>query len=284
MKTKILILSLTALFFMSCNGQTKSSFDPSILGASPELTIETTKGNITIKLYEETPLHRDNFLQLASTGYYDGVIFHRVIAGFMIQTGDPDSKNPEPGKMYGSGGPEERIPAEFLADKIHKKGALAAARDGNPAKASSGSQFYIVQGNVYETSQVDQIQDMRKQGKLQDAFNIFIENPANANYLEQLQTAQMNNDQAAYMNVIAEIEPKLNDILDLDDSWKLTPEQIEAYTTIGGTPHLDNNYTVFGEVIEGLEIVDAIAATQTDGNDRPVVDVLIKRIYPAKKK
>ena len=284
MKTKILILSLTALLFMSCNAQKKSSFDPSQLGASPELTIETTKGNITIRLYEETPLHRDNFLKLASTGYYDGVIFHRVISNFMIQTGDPDSKNPQPGKMYGSGGPEERIPAEFVADKFHKKGALAAARDGNPAKASSGSQFYIVQGQVYNASQADQLQDMRKQGKMQDAFNVFIENPENAGYLQRIQTAQQNNDQAAYMSVIAEIEPKLNEILDQDDSWKLAPEQIETYTTIGGTPHLDNNYTVFGEVIEGLEIVDKIAAMQTGDNDRPVEDIFIVWIYPAKKK
>jgi len=211
MKTKILILSLTALFFMSCNAQ------------ETLLTIETTEGNITVKLYDETPLHRDNFLNLATTGYYDGVIFHRVISNFMIQTGDPDSKNPEPGRMYGSGGPAERIPAEFVAEKYHKKGALAAARDGNPAKASSGSQFYIVQGQVCPSETLAQMAQQR--GK---AFSA---------------------------------------------------EQIKDYTTIGGSPWLDGDYTVFGEVVEGLEIVDKIAAVQKDGYDRPIEDIFIVRIY-----
>ncbi|MDR2362626.1 MAG: peptidylprolyl isomerase [Prevotellaceae bacterium] len=210
---------------MNCNAQpVKSSFDPNVLGDSPKLVIETTYGNITVKLYAETPLHRDNFLNLASTGYYDGVIFHRVIEGFMIQTGDPDSKQPVKGKMYGMGGPKERIPAEIIPGIYHKKGALAAARDNNPQKASSGSQFYIVQGNVFTP------------------------------------------------NELAQVEQR---------GIALTPEQKELYSTVGGSPWLDGAYTVFGEVVDGMDVIDKIAAVQKDGHDRPIEDIFILRIKPA---
>ncbi len=225
--TKIIFLSLISALFMNCNAQPqKSSFDPSVLGEEPELTIETTLGNITVKLYKETPLHRDNFLKLASTGYYDGVIFHRVIENFMIQTGDPDSKNPQPGKMYGMGGPEYRVPAEIKEGFYHKKGALAAARDGNPQKASSGSQFYVVQGEVFTPEKLAQM------------------------------TAA---------------------------GHHLTPEQTAIYTTVGGSPWLDGEYTIFGEVVKGLDVVDKIAAVKKGANDRPAEDIFIIKIMPAKK-
>lgn len=212
---------------MNCNAQpAKSSFDPKTLGASPELIIETTYGNITVKLYEETPLHRDNFLRLASTGYYDGVIFHRVIESFMIQTGDPDSKQPKKGKMYGMGGPKERIPAEIVPGLYHKKGALAAARDDNPQKASSGSQFYIVQGKVFTPAELERSAQQQR--------------------------------------------------------LSLTPEQKQLYSTVGGWPWLDGQYTVFGEVVDGLDVIDKIAAVKKDANDRPVEDIFILRIRPAK--
>ncbi|MDR3132653.1 MAG: peptidylprolyl isomerase [Prevotellaceae bacterium] len=148
---------MTAIF-MACHAQPpKSSFDPNTLGETPELVIETSAGDITVKLYQETPLHRNNFLKLASTGYFDGVIFHRVIENFMIQTGDPDSKNPEAGKMYGMGGPDYTVPAEIAPGLYHKRGALAAARNDNPDKASSGSQFYIVQGDVCPPELLEQL-------------------------------------------------------------------------------------------------------------------------------
>lgn len=227
MKTKVLILLLFTAFFMNCNAQpAKSSFDPKTLGASPELIIETSYGNITVKLYGETPLHRDNFLRLASTGYYDGVIFHRVIESFMIQTGDPDSKQPKKGKMYGTGGPKERIPAEIVPGLYHKRGALAAARDDNPQKASSGSQFYIVQGKVFTPAELEQ---SARQQRL-----------------------------------------------------SLTPEQKQLYSSIGGWPWLDGQYTVFGEVVVGLDVIDRIAAVRKDANHRPVEDIFILRIRPAK--
>jgi cyclophilin family peptidyl-prolyl cis-trans isomerase len=183
------------------------------------VTINTIYGVLTVKLYDETPLHRDNFIKLVKAGFYDSLLFHRVIPNFMIQGGDPDSKNARPGQPLGTGGPGYTIPAEIRPGLFHKKGALAAARLGdamNPAKASSGSQFYLVQGKVYSEQEIAMFE---QQG------------------------------------------------------LRFTPEQRAAYTTIGGTPHLDNGYTVFGEVIRGLEVIDAIAAVQTAPGDRPVKDV-----------
>ena len=193
-------------------------------------TIETTEGTIQFRLYDETPLHQENFNKLCKEGFYDGVIFHRVIKNFMIQTGDPDSKNPTPGGRYGSGGPGYTIPAEINPTLFHKKGAVAAARLGdmaNPKKASSGSQFYIVVGEVYT--------------------------------LEQLQRFE-------------------KDMQRRDPNFKFSEEAIQAYTTIGGTPHLDGAYTVFGEVTEGLEVVDKIAKTPTSHGDRPEQDIIITKL------
>jgi peptidyl-prolyl cis-trans isomerase B (cyclophilin B) len=184
--------------------------------------IETTKGIITVKLYNETPLHRDNFVKLVEEKYYDGLLFHRVINSFMIQGGDPDSRNAKQGQMLGNGGPDYTIPAEFNSQLIHKKGALAAARTAdqvNPEKRSSGSQFYIVQGNVYNDNQLQYFSSQTKR--------------------------------------------------------QYTDAQKEIYKTLGGTPHLDGAYTVFGEVVTGLDIIDAIAAVKTDGANRPVEDVKI---------
>ena len=227
MKTKGIFLSALILALVSCGNNPKNTnkkiekesqtameetqttaaaekqlaFDPATLGEEPLLDIQTSEGTITIKLYRETPLHRDNFLKLAAESFYDGIIFHRVIKGFMIQAGDPTSKNPKPGARYGTGGPGYTVDAEFRPQYKHKKGALAAARQGdqvNPKKASSGSQFYIV------------------------------ENPA-------------------------------------------------------ACAQLDGSYTVFGETVRGLDVIDKIAATATDSADRPTKDVVIINIKPAKK-
>ncbi|MCQ2292001.1 MAG: peptidylprolyl isomerase [Bacteroidales bacterium] len=184
-----------------------------------EVLIETSMGNIQIALYNETPQHRDNFIKLVKENYYDGVLFHRIIKGFMIQTGDPDSKDAKPGQMLGAGGPGYRIPAEINPNLIHRRGAVAAARDNNPQKASSGSQFYIVDGTVYPTSQL--VSMCQRYGKA------------------------------------------------------LTAEQEKVYTTIGGAPWLDGEYTVFGQVVSGMEVVDKIAAAQKNANDRPLEDIKI---------
>lgn len=190
--------------------------------SSTLILIKTTKGDIKIKLYNETPLHRDNFIKLVSENYFNDVLFHRVIKGFMIQTGDPDSKNAPAGKMLGNGGPVYNIPAEIIPGLIHKKGAIAAARTGdatNPKRESSGSQFYIVQGKKYTDEELDMFETRMK--------------------------------------------------------IKFTRDQRNTYKTIGGTPHLDGAYTIFGEVVEGLEIVDDIAYVKCDKNDRPLEDVKI---------
>lgn len=187
-----------------------------------KVLLKTTLGDITIALYDDTPAHRDNFHKLVNDKFYDGVLFHRIIKGFMIQGGDPDSKTAKPGQRLGSGDVGYTIPAEFVPAHFHKRGAVCAARMGdnvNPQKASSGCQFYIVDGTVYD------------------------------------------NDK---LNMIAQRTGKT-----------FSPEQVQAYTTIGGAPFLDGDYTVFGEVINGMEVVDKIASQQKDGADRPLEDIKI---------
>lgn len=188
--------------------------------------ITTPFGVMIAKLYNETPLHRDNFIKLVKQGFYDSLLFHRIISGFMIQGGDPSSKNADSTAVLGGGSaPGDRIPAEFRSPFFHKKGALAAARDGNPEKASSNCQFYIVQGNRMDTAQLNQTEQ-----------NIRASNP----------------------------------------NFSYTKAQKETYQRIGGTPFLDQNYTVFGEVIVGLNVLDKIAASKTRPGDRPFKDVMMK--------
>lgn len=219
--SRLLLLPLTIILltlFVSMNSNAQTS-----------IVLQTTAGDLKLMLYEDTPKHKENFIKLVNQGYYDGLLFHRVISDFMIQGGDPNSRNAASGQMLGDGGPGYTIPAEFSVSHFHKKGALAAARLGdamNPMKESSGSQFYIVQGKVLTNPQLDFYVNSGKH----DPF---------------------------------------------------TPEQREAYTTLGGVPHLDNAYTVFGEVTEGLDIIDKIAATQTDPRNRPVTDIKILKAYIA---
>lgn len=184
--------------------------------------IQTEYGNMLVELYNSTPKHRDNFLKLAEEGYYDDLLFHRVINGFMIQGGDPLSRNAAPGQSLGVGGPSYQIPAEFVDSLVHTKGALAAARTNNPEKKSSGSQFYIVQGSPVTEATLNQIESMKR--------------------------------------------------------FHYTPEQRATYLSNGGTPQLDRDYTVFGHVIEGLDVIDKIAAVATGPQDRPKQDVKMKVI------
>ncbi len=194
-----------------------------VIPGSTKVRISTTLGDITIRLYDSTPLHRDNFVKLVESGFYDSLLFHRVIQGFMIQGGDPMSKNAAPGSMLGMGGGDmTRIPAEFNKNLIHKKGALCAARDGNPEKASSACQFYIVQGKPISDEELNMI---------------------------QIQTGVTYN-----------------------------PAQRAAYKSKGGTPFLDMNYTVFGEVVTGIAVVDKIAAVKKGTADRPETDVRILKM------
>jgi cyclophilin family peptidyl-prolyl cis-trans isomerase len=198
-----------------------------------DVLLLTNYGDILVRLSDSTPLHRDNFLRLVKTHYYDSVLFHRVIKNFMIQGGDPNSKHAKPGEPLGEGGPDYTIPAEFRTTLFHKKGVIAAARDNNPEKASSGSQFYIVQGKVFTDAGLDSVETYRLNGR------------------------------------------------------KIPTDEREVYKTLGGTPHLDQNYTVFGEVVRGLDVVDKIASVRTSkrqDRDRPLEDVRILKAKLVKRK
>jgi peptidyl-prolyl cis-trans isomerase B (cyclophilin B) len=238
-----------------------------------KVKISTTMGDITVRLYDETPLHRDNFLKLASEGFFNGTLFHRVIKDFMIQGGDPESKGAPAGKALGSGGPGYNIPAEIKPALFHKRGALSAARLGdevNPAKESSGSQFYIVWGKVYKAAELKQLEHQMKMQQEQSIFNALA-----MERREEIMNLRRNRDREGLM----ELQDKLAKIA-LEKSKELgnpafTPEQVEAYTAQGGTPFLDGGYTVFGEVEEGLDVVEAIQNVETSMGDRPKADVVM---------
>ena len=238
-----------------------------------KVKLETTLGDIVVELYNETPQHRDNFIKLVKEGYYDGVLFHRVIKDFMIQTGDGNSKNAGPETTLGDGDPGYTIEAEFVYPKyFHKRGALAAARTGdqvNPERRSSGSQFYIVTGKIFSSddlkSMIKGMADMKKQ----EVFRRLVtENSAKISQLQEAQdTAGL---QALQNEFIQQTEAEV-----AKENFSFTDEQINAYTSVGGAPHLDGQYTVFGEVISGMDVVDKIQNTTTGRQNRPTVDIKI---------
>lgn len=236
--------------------------------------IQTTQGDVKIKLYNETPRHRDNFIKLVEERYYDSVLFHRVIKNFMVQAGDPASKHAKPEARLGEGGPDYTIPAEFNVNLIHKKGALAAARSGdevNPLQASSGSQFYIVQGKTFTDEELDQTERRVMNIRMNRYMKAYITLPENNKLLAEISTSPRPK-QDSLLRIIA---TKVDSIHRNEPPFKFTPQQREVYKTIGGTPHLDSNYTVFGEVVEGLEVIDKIASVKTGAADRPLEDVRI---------
>lgn len=235
--------------------------------------IETEYGNMKVKLYNETPQHRDNFLKLVNEGFYNDLLFHRVIKGFMIQGGDPQSKNAVAGKPLGSGGPGYTIPAEILPEKFHKKGALAAARLGdqmNPEKKSSGSQFYIVQGKTYQEAELEQFADQQRIRAVRAEASKMYQSKRSL-----ITRLQAENKRDSISIIMVEIQEKAEANI-AQDQFKLSEERKKAYTTVGGTPHLDDAYTVFGEVVEGLEVIDAIANVQTATGDRPLKNIKMK--------
>ena len=238
-----------------------------------KVKITTTLGNITVRLYDETPLHRDNFLKLAKEGYYNGTLFHRVIKDFMIQGGDPDSKGAPAGKALGMGGPDYTIEAEIKPGLIHKRGALAAARQGdevNPERRSSGSQFYIVWGQQYKEGQMGQLAKQMKMQALNTVFNrLATERKA------QIMELRRNRDRAGLQELQDELEALAHAEVE-SQQLGLSELQRQTYTTLGGTPHLDGQYTVFGEVVEGLDVVERIQHAATGRNDRPVEDVAME--------
>lgn len=241
------------------------------------LKIKTTEGDIIIRLYDETPKHRDNFLKLVKEEYFNGTLFHRVIKDFMIQGGDPDSKNAPKGKMLGTGGPDYTIPAEFVYPQyFHKRGALSAARTGdevNPEKESSGSQFYIVWGKTFKPAELKQMEHQMAMQQEQQLFN-----QLTREHHEEIMNLRRNRDRVGLQELQDKLIEQTKTTCKQQGKPSFTEEQIEVYTNVGGTPFLDNQYTVFGEVEEGLDIVERIQNCDTDRNDRPTEDVKIETV------
>ena len=269
---KIVLILLTISFcgLIACKTGTKKGED---MDKETLVKIETTAGDIKVKLYNETPKHRDNFIKLVKDGMYEGTLFHRVIKDFMIQAGDPDSKNAPKGKMLGAGDVGYTIPAEFVYPKFfHKKGALSARQGDNvnPKKESSGCQFYIVTGKVYNDSTLLSMESQMNENKINVIFNTLAQK-----HMKEIYKMRKANDEDGLYDLQEKLFAEAQEIAAKQPEFHFTPEQIEAYTTVGGTPHLDGEYTVFGEVVEGMDVVDKIQQVKTDRSDRPEEDVKI---------
>lgn len=244
----------------------------------PGLVIISTRfGEIKIRLYDETPLHKDNFIKLISGKFYDSLLFHRVIKDFMVQGGDPESKNASKGVLLGNGGPGYNIPAEFVPGLIHKIGALAAAREAdmiNPKKESSGSQFYIVQGKVFTDKELDNYEIKINQNLTNQLMGKILMLPENQHLRTKLDSVRNTGSQEGMLNFMKDIQPLAEAEMKKNNSYyKFSPVQRKIYTTAGGAPHLDGSYTVFGEVVEGMNIIDSIANAKVDENNRPLEDI-----------
>tara|TARA_B100001175_G_C19403702_1_gene587575 strand:+ start:43 stop:918 length:876 start_codon:yes stop_codon:yes gene_type:complete len=276
-----LILPFIAISVAIACGSTKNSISESKSlevneAKENNLYIISTKfGDMKIKLLDETPLHRDNFKKLVADSFYDGTLFHRVIEGFMIQGGDPSSKNAKPGQQLGTGNIEYTIPAEFNSKLIHKKGALAAARQSdavNPDKESSGCQFYIVDGNKVNERALKSISSRKDIMRKRTLGTKVLDNPSNAQLKKDFIRVRQKGLKDSINFYGAIIQDQI-DTLYNGSKFKYTPQQIALYDSIGGTPALDMDYTVFGEVIEGLNIIDSISIQQKDRMNRPFDDV-----------
>ena len=274
MKYKLLALILMAATINSCGAGSSQNAKAQTTENETKVLIKTSVGDITIKLYNETPQHRDNFIKLVNEHFYDSILFHRVIKDFMVQAGDPESKNAEKGVQLGAGGPGYNIPAEFVYPKyFHKRGALSAARQAdqvNPERQSSGSQFYIVTGKKY--GKYD-LQDMEKQLSEQQGQAIF--DRLVAQNRDSIMSLQLSGDNDGLLKLQDELIAKTEQTLKEQGPFKFTKEQVDAYMDEGGTPFLDNQYTVFGEVVDGMKAVDKIESAGTDMSDRPRKDIRI---------
>jgi len=274
MKYKFLAIILMAATINSCGAGSSQNAKAQTADKETKVLIKTTVGDITIKLYNETPQHRDNFIKLVEEHFYDSILFHRVIKDFMVQAGDPESKNAEKGVQLGAGGPGYNIPAEFVYPKyFHKRGALSAARQAdqvNPERQSSGSQFYIVTGKKY--GKYD-LQDMEKQLSDQQGQAIF--DRLVAQNRDSIMNLQLAGDNDGLLKLQDELIAKTEAELKEKGPFKFTKEQVDAYMDEGGTPFLDNQYTVFGEVVDGMRTVDKIESAGTDMADRPRKDIRI---------
>lgn len=268
--------NLIALLIMVllANCDSKKSSDQ--INTENRITVEmlTDYGTITLALHNETPLHRDNFIKLINEKVYDSLLFHRVIENFMIQGGDPDSRDAPSEAVLGNGDLGYTVDAEFHPDLFHKKGALATARDESLGRVSSAIQFFIVQGKVFNDSLLD-----KAEGRINTmlARHFTINNPDYKPLWEDMRKAIETEDRELFLKLNDSIDKLASSYEDFE-RYSIPQAHRKVYKSIGGTPHLDQNYTVFGEVIAGLEIVDSIASVETNNEDRPIVDVRIKTV------
>jgi peptidylprolyl isomerase len=270
--TKILVFSLLLLVF--------GSFSSAQTHSKETILIETPYGNMKLKLFEETPLHKKNFLKLVKEGFYDSLLFHRVINNFMIQGGDPDSKHANDTALLGNSDVGYWIPAEFNSKLYHKKGRLAAAREGddvNAKKESSGCQFYIVMGKKYDSLALKKA-EIRVNRDVVAKINYLVAFGSKSLSLKNyyLRLLEQHKDDSLKIAVRQLTDPIAIKEYEKTPHHTFNTEQKKVYSTIGGTPHLDMNYTVFGEVIEGLDVIDKIAGVKTDKNDRPLQNIRMK--------
>lgn len=272
MKRFAILFTLMACCLMACTGNQKKTTDMET-GNETLVRLETTMGNITVKLYNETPKHRDNFIKLVKEGTYDSTLFHRVIKNFMIQAGDPQSKTATDTTTLGNGDVGYTLPAEFNPKFFHKKGALAAARlgdDVNPKKESSGCQFYIVTGRKFSEAQMISMENQLNDAHLENVFNELARK-----HMKEIYKMRKAGDNDGLLELQDSLETQARAIVAKEPALKFSREQIAAYTTVGGAPHLDGAYTVFGEVTDGMDVVDKIQAVKTNRADRPETDVRI---------
>ena len=259
----ILVISISSCSF----SQNKS------VPEGPMVLIKTQYGDMKVVLYNETPLHRDNFMKLTKEKVFDSLLFHRVIKGFMVQGGDPQSKRATKDQMLGDGDLNYTLPAEIKPGIIHKKGVIAAARNGdeeNPERRSSATQFYLAQGKVYKYDDVPSI-EQNLNGRAVESLFLKLK----ADKIDTLMLFQMARNQEGYDKILAKIRQQAERQID-KNPIRLTKQQIETYTTLGGIPHLDGGYTVFGEVVEGMAVIDSIAAQPTGKSDRPLENIRMK--------
>ena len=268
---KYLYISILIQFISSCDSGNKETSDESFQA----IEFVTNYGSFVIRLYDETPLHRDNYLKLAEDNFYDSILFHRVIENFVIQAGDPDSRRAMDSDTLGEADLPYKIPAEFDPELFHRRGAVGAARDGNPERASSSTQFYVVHGRIYTDSTLE-VAEGRINGWL--AMNLVVNDPGNQEIIAERDALQAKGEGAdtVKLNILNERIDSLRDLkLEEMEKYVIPDAHREHYKTIGGVAHLDQNYTVFGEVVRGMEVVDTIAAVSTNELNRPLEDVRI---------
>ncbi len=272
MKKTTILFTLILCCITACTGNQKKNNNMANDNATL-VKIETTMGDITVKLYDETPKHKENFIKLVKEGVYDSTLFHRVIKNFMIQAGDPTSKTASATDTLGSGDVGYTIPAEFNPKFFHKRGVLAAARQGddvNPNKESSGCQFYIVTGRKFSEAQMINLENQMNEARLDTVFQALARK-----HMKEIYKMRKANDMEGLMELQDSLENQARKEVAKEPALKFTPEQIKAYTTVGGAPHLDGSYTVFGEVVDGMNVVAEIETAKTNRQDRPTQDIRI---------